>query len=148
MLDDLRFAIRKLRQQPAVTAVAMLTLALGIGLTAAVFSLIQGVLLTPPPYAEPEQLVVIPAVPIDGQPAGRPRRALNQSEVPGIAPSGSARSSARSAAHRPPKKAFMAGDGRRSDLAATSRRRCGVQGAPRPSTSRRMRRPGTSVWKK
>ena len=56
MTEDLRFAARMLRKQPAFTAIAVATLALGIGATSAVFSLIQGVLLTPPPYDHPEQL--------------------------------------------------------------------------------------------
>src|SRR5687768_313351 len=73
MFDDLRFGLRKLRQQPTFTAVAVLTLALGIGATAAVFSLIQGVLLTPPPYRQPQHLVLIPSVQIDGQQEGRLR---------------------------------------------------------------------------
>ena len=73
MIDDLRFGLRKLRQQPAFTAMAVLTLALGIGATAAVFSLIQGVLMTPPPYRQPQQLVLMPSVPIDGQADGRLR---------------------------------------------------------------------------
>ena len=53
MLDDVRFGWRKLQQQPGFTVVAVLTLALGIGATSAVFSLI-GVLLTAPPYRHPE----------------------------------------------------------------------------------------------
>ncbi len=69
MLKDLRFGMRMLLKQPGFTAIAVLTLALGIGATSAVFSLIQGVLLTPPPYREPDRLVLIPAVRSDGQPA-------------------------------------------------------------------------------
>jgi putative ABC transport system permease protein len=70
MLKDLQFGVRMLLKQPGFTGVAVLTLALGIGATAAVFSLIQGVLLTPPPYRDPEQLVLIPAERSDGKPSG------------------------------------------------------------------------------
>lgn len=52
MLRELRFAIRMLLKQPGFSLIAVLTLALGIGATSAVFSLIQGVLLTPPPVPE------------------------------------------------------------------------------------------------
>ena len=52
-MGELRFAIRMLLKQPGFSLIAALTLALGIGATSAVFSLIQGVLLTPPPYENP-----------------------------------------------------------------------------------------------
>ncbi len=67
MLDDVRFGWRKLRQQPGFTIVAVLTLALGIGATSAVFSLVQGVLLTPPPYREPGRLALIQPAPTEGR---------------------------------------------------------------------------------
>jgi putative ABC transport system permease protein len=67
MLDDLRFGWRKLRQQLAFTTVAVLTLALGIGATSAVFSLVQGVLLTPPPYRQPETLALVQPAPTEGR---------------------------------------------------------------------------------
>ena len=73
MLRELRFAIRMLLKQPGFSLIAALTLALGIGATSAVFSLIQGVLLTPPPYQKPEQLVLIPTVRTDGQKMDSPR---------------------------------------------------------------------------
>jgi putative ABC transport system permease protein len=72
-LRELRFAIRMLLKQPAFSLIAALTLALGIGATSAVFSLIQGVLLTPPPYLKPEQLVLVPAARTDGQKMDSPR---------------------------------------------------------------------------
>ncbi len=67
MVRELRFAIRMLLKQPGFSLIAALTLALGIGATSAVFSLIQGVLLTPPPYQKPEQLMLVPAARTDGQ---------------------------------------------------------------------------------
>src|SRR3989442_1691339 len=73
MLRDIRFAIRMLLKQPGFSLIAVLTLALGIGATSAVFSLIQGVLLTAPPYKKPEQLVLVPTTRTDGQKQDEPR---------------------------------------------------------------------------
>lgn len=66
-MNDLKFAFRRLLRNPGFTAVAVLTLALGIGATSTVFTLIQGVLLTPPPYPQPDRLVLIAPARADGQ---------------------------------------------------------------------------------
>jgi predicted permease len=62
LATDLRHATRGLLNSPAFTAVAILTLAMGIGGTSAVFSVVNGVLLTPLPYEDPEELVVVGGV--------------------------------------------------------------------------------------
>src|SRR6266480_2904529 len=69
MLRDMRFAIRMLLKQPGFSLIAALTLALGIGATSAVFSLIQGVLLKPPPYPKPERVVLISPTRMQGKSA-------------------------------------------------------------------------------
>ena len=57
LVKDLRFGLRMLLRHPTVTVISLLTLGLGIGASAAVFSVVDATLLSPPPFDEPDQLV-------------------------------------------------------------------------------------------
>ena len=58
LIKDIRFGVRSLLRRPGFTAIAVITLALGIGINTALFSVVNGVLLNPLPFPDPDQMVV------------------------------------------------------------------------------------------
>ena len=77
MLTDLRHLSRNLRRSPASVVAAILTLSLTLGAGASIFAVVDAVLLTPPPFADPDNLVVLGERPVD-EPDARPRRVTSR----------------------------------------------------------------------
>ena len=67
VLSDLRYALRELRHRPGFALTAVLSLALGIGATSAVFSVIYGVLLDPFPYKDSHRMMQLAMAVPDGR---------------------------------------------------------------------------------
>ena len=77
LIHQIRYTLRTLRRAPGFTAMAILTVALGVGANTAVFSVVDGVLLRPLPYAHPDRLVRVSEVPVAlRRPAGRDNVAM------------------------------------------------------------------------
>src|SRR5215813_5586771 len=72
MLLDVLHLLRNLRRSRASAAAAVVTLSLTLGAGAAIFAVVDAVLLTPPPFADPDTVITVGEIPVD-QPAAAPR---------------------------------------------------------------------------
>src|SRR5512145_102836 len=80
-MTDLRHTLRSLARDPGFTAVAVLTLALGIGANTAVFSVVDAVLFRPLPYRDSERLVEFMSIKLPGTPRQRGYVGMTRGEV-------------------------------------------------------------------
>lgn len=80
-MRDLAFAARALRRSPLFTLAAIVTIALGVGASTAIFSVANAVLLRPLPYKDPERLVVVYADLRARNDAGMPISAENYTDI-------------------------------------------------------------------
>ena len=78
-MQDVRYAVRSLRRHPLSVAAAVLTLVLGVGASAAVYTVVDAVLLRPLPFHEPQRLLDI-----HEHPAGDPHTVMSVSIQPGM----------------------------------------------------------------
>src|SRR5947207_8531040 len=74
LFSDLRYAIRNLIKRPGFTAIAVITLALGIGANTAIFTLLNAVTFKLLPVSKPQELVVFSEAPSEGTSTGDPSR--------------------------------------------------------------------------
>jgi hypothetical protein len=70
VLQDVRYAFRQLIRMPGFTFTAVISLALGIGATTAMFSIVYAILFDPYPYTAPDRMIHLRLVDKDGQPRG------------------------------------------------------------------------------